>query len=72
MIKQVTKLLEEGKQVYTGYCMNGLIDGKLLTFEDDKEAINFYANYEAECHKFYIEDGELCQKTIYDPYDCFN
>lgn len=52
--------------------MNALIDGRIMEFENDKEAIRFYANYEAECYKLIVEDDEVITKCIYDPYDCFN
>ena len=71
MEKLDTEKLKDGKY-YRGYCMNALIDGRIMEFENDKEAIRFYANYEAECYKLIVEDDEVITKRIYDPYDCFN
>ena len=70
-LNEVIKLLKKGKSVYVGYCLNGCIDGKPVVFENDREAINFYANYEAEAYKFTFEDNEITKVLIYDPYSCF-
>lgn len=73
MIKldEVIKLLRKGKSIYMGYCMNGDIDGIPAVFENDRDAIHFYSNYEAEAYKFILEDNEITKVLIYDPYWCF-
>ena len=62
--------LKDGK-CYRGYCMNSMVDGRILEFNSDKEAIKFYADYEAECYKLVLENDEIQEKCIYDPYACF-
>lgn len=68
--KTILKLLKGGKKVYVGYYMNDCIDVKPLVFEDDREAIQFYANDEAAAYRFLLtDDGRLTMKKIYDPFD---
>lgn len=68
---EIVELLSKGKCVYVGYCLNGDIDGIPAVFENDREAIRFYSNYEAEAYKFNFEDNELTKVLIYNPYSCF-
>lgn len=71
-MEDIIKLLLEGKKVYLGdESMNAFIDGKAMIFENDEEAIAFYADYEAIAYAFYLEDDELKTRVIYDPCDFF-
>lgn len=57
--------LKDGKYYRRG------IDGKIFEFNSDKEAIRYCANYEEECYKLILENDEIQEKCIYDPYACF-
>lgn len=42
-------------------------------FKDDKEAINYAADHEAELYKYEYRGGRRVSKvTLYDPYGCFD
>ncbi len=62
--------LKDGKY-YKGYCMNFMVNGRILEFNSDEEAIKFYADYEADCYKFILVKGEVQEKCIYNPHAYF-
>ena len=61
---------------YEFLCMNEFVDGKLIKateFKNDREAIQFGANYEAYVNKVVFKDNVLkSRKQIYDPMSCFD
>ena len=61
---------------YEFICMNAFVDGKLIKstdFKNDREAIQFGANYEAYVNKVVFKDNVLkSRKQIYDPMSCFD
>lgn len=61
---------------YEFVCMNEFVDGKLIKstdFKNDREAIQFGANYEAYVNKVVFKDNVLkSRKQIYDPMSCFD
>lgn len=58
-------------EYYVMECMNAFVDGKLIPaadFEDQNEAIQTAANYEATLYRVKFDDGELIEReTIYTP-----
>lgn len=55
---------------YVFYCMNGILDGKILQFKDDEEAIDYALKYEAEVWRIDVmENGGIVK--IADFYDIF-
>lgn len=66
----VIEMLKKGKRVFIGCCMNAFINEKPMIFKNKKEAIKFYANYEARCYELILdEDGDLIDRLVYDPYE---
>lgn len=54
--------------VWTLGCMNAIIDGIVINdFDDDREAAQFAANYEARCIRI---DPDGSRTLVYDPADC--
>lgn len=55
-------------------CMNAFVNGNLFKaaeFKDDKEAISWGANYEADVYKYEYKNGErISSKMLYSPWDC--
>lgn len=48
------------------HCMNSFVDGVIINdFEDDKEAAQYAANYEATCYRI---DPDGSRTMIYSPY----
>lgn len=53
--------------VWTLGCMNAIIDGIVINdFDDDREATQFAANYEARCIRI---DPDGTKTLVYDPAD---
>ena len=72
MEENIRKLLMRGRKVYMGDCMDAFIDERLMEFDNDAEAINFYADYEATAYAFYLDGDEVKRKIIYDPFASFD
>ena len=68
-MERIKEKLKQGKKVYVGECMNADIDGIPIEFDSNREAIQFYADYEASAYAYYLDDhDELNTKLIYDPW----
>ena len=52
---------------YTFGCMNALIDGNVLKFDSDAEAVEFASNYEARCYRIEKYGDRMIRVQIYDP-----
>lgn len=72
MEENIRKLLMRGRKEYMGECMDAFIDERLMEFDNDAEAINFYADYEAIAYAFYLDGDEVKRKIIYDPFASFD
>ncbi len=72
MEENIRKFLMQGRKVYMGECMDAFIDERLMEFDNDAEAINFYADYEATAYAFYLDGDEVKRKMIYDPFASFD
>lgn len=69
-MEKIKEMLKQGKKVYVGECMEAGIDGNPMGFSNDREAINFYADYEASAYAYYLDEhDELKLKLIYDPWN---
>ena len=75
-------LSHEEKRTPAGFyycfdCLNAFVSNRLFkasAFENDQEAIDFGANYEATVYKleFNAAGEKVSSALLYDPYDCFN
>jgi len=55
--------------LYTFGCMNAFIDGRVLRFDTDAEAIEFASNYEARCYRIESVEDKVVRVQIYSPAD---